>query len=102
MLSLFSADACPFAHRTRALLTHLGVEFQVREIDLQNRDPEFLKISPTGKVPLLVDGGTVLYESRIINDYLAEKLDWATAYSADPAERARQRYGAAPRWRPGA
>lgn len=88
---LFSAAVCPFAHRTRALLTHLEVPFELREIDLKDKPRDFLELSPTGKVPLLVDGEVKLYESAVINDYLAEKHDFRDAYPAGPAARARTR-----------
>jgi len=34
--------------------------------------PEFLALNPAGLVPVLVDGGQVLTESRIINEYLED------------------------------
>ena len=70
MITLFSAAACPFAQRTRALLEEVGASFKHREVDLDDRDPELLKLSPTGKVPFLVDGEVTLFESAVINDYL--------------------------------
>ena len=39
----------------------------------EHRRPEFLKINPAGKLPVLVDGDTVLTESIAIVTYLAEK-----------------------------
>ena len=90
-LTLYSAAACPFAQRTRALLTELGKPFDQREVDLDNRDPELLKQSPTGKVPFLVDGDLSLFESAVINDYLAEKFGFDDAYSDELPKRALQR-----------
>ena len=91
MVTIYSQNGCPFAHRTHALLTHLEIPFELKEIDTQNRPPELLRLSPTGRVPFLVHGDFTLYESQIINDYLADTLEWANAYSADPGLRARQR-----------
>ena len=91
MIAVYSSDVCPFAHRTRALLTHLGIDFQVHVVNLKDRDPEFLKLTPTGKVPLFVDGDVKLYESRVINDYIVEKHDFQGAYDPDVYRRARQR-----------
>jgi len=91
MITLFSAGACPFAQRTRALLTELGAPFEQKEVDLDDRDPELLRLSPTGKVPFLVDGDVTLFESAVINDYLAEKLGFEGAYSDDVGKRALQR-----------
>lgn len=91
MTVLYSADVCPFAQRTRALLTRLEVPFETRTVDLDDRDEEFLELTPTGRVPLLVDGAKKLYESMVINDYLAEKHGFATAYPGDPYAKARAR-----------
>ncbi len=83
MITIFSSAGCPFAHRTRALLNHLKEPFDLREVNLDDRDPELLELSPTGKVPFLVDGDLRLFESANINDYLAEKLRFQAAYSDD-------------------
>ncbi|HEY3698362.1 MAG TPA: glutathione S-transferase family protein [Spongiibacteraceae bacterium] len=57
-------------------LQELDVEFEFVTVNLlagENRRPEFLRINPTGKLPALVDGDTVLTESAAIALYLAEK-----------------------------
>ena len=89
MYKLFSAEVCPFAQRTRALLAHLGQEFELREVDLRDKPDDFVEVSPTGKVPLLVDGDLKLYESQVINDYLADRHLWAEAYPERVEARAR-------------
>ena len=91
MLILYTAEICPFAQRPRALLTHLGAPFEERTVDLAQRDPAFLGISPTGLVPLLLDGDLKLYESQVIIEYLADRLGWKDAFSADTRTRARQK-----------
>lgn len=96
-IQLYSARVCPFAQRTRALLTHLHQDFDEVDVDLSNRDPELLRLSPTGKVPFLVDGDLRLFESQVIGDYLAERFEWRAAYAGDLGLRARQRLAMA-RW----
>jgi len=62
--------------RARWTLQELGVEFEAVTVNLvagEHRRPEFLKINPAGKLPVLVDGDTVLTESIAIVTYLAEK-----------------------------
>ena len=62
--------------RVRWTLQELGVEFEAVTVNLiagEHRRPEFLKINPAGKLPVLVDGDTVLTESIAIVTYLAEK-----------------------------
>jgi len=58
------------------LLEEIGIEYEQVPVDFrkgENRDPEFLKINPNGKLPALVDGDLVLFESMAINLYLARK-----------------------------
>lgn len=97
MIRLYMHPACPFAHRPRALLARFDVEHEEVEIDLDDRPEEFLSLTPTGKVPLLVEGDLVLYESSIVDEYLADRFDWDRAWPDDPAARARQRL-AMERW----
>lgn len=97
MIRLYSAVVCPFAQRPRALLAHLGVPYEEIEIDLRDRPEDFLSMTPTGKVPLLVEDDLLLYESRYLMEYLAEAHDWNEALSDDVRLRARQRLGMA-RW----
>ncbi len=49
---------------------------------------EYLHLNPNGKVPTLVDGEVVVWESNTILRYLASKLAAGAAlYAADPAAR---------------
>ena len=91
MLTLYAMDGCPYAQRTRALLRRLDHPFELRTIDPHNKPGDFLAVSPNGKVPLLLDGDVKLYESFVTNEYVAEKLNWAKAFSTDVGQRARER-----------
>jgi glutathione S-transferase len=51
--------------------------------------PEFLRLNPTGQVPVVIDGDTVLRESNAIIRYLASRHRADTLFPADPAGRAR-------------
>jgi glutathione S-transferase len=46
------------------VLQEKGVDFEVHEVDLSNKSEEFLAVSPTGKVPVVVVDGDSLYESK--------------------------------------
>lgn len=62
--------------RVRWMLQELGVEFEAIEVNLfagEARRPEFLRLNPAAKLPVLVDGDFVLTESAAIVLYLAEK-----------------------------
>jgi glutathione S-transferase len=62
--------------RVRWTLQELGVDFESITVNLakgEHRRPEFLKINPAGKLPVLVDDDFVLTESVAIVLYLAQK-----------------------------
>jgi glutathione S-transferase len=62
--------------RVRWMLQELGVDFESITVNLAAGEhllPEFLKINPAGRVPVLVDDDLVLTESVAIVLYLAEK-----------------------------
>lgn len=50
-------------------------------------DPQFLAMNPHGRVPVIDDGGTVVWESHAILRYLAARSDAGTFWSDDPAVR---------------
>src|SRR5262245_1369411 len=52
-----------------------------------NTGGDYLKLNPNGKVPTLVDGGTVIWESHTIVRYLSNKLGKTDLYPADFAKR---------------
>ena len=57
-------------------LHELGVDCDLVQIDLSKREqrtPEFLQLNPFGRVPVLVDGDVVLWESHAILAYHGEK-----------------------------
>jgi len=62
--------------RANWTLQELGVEFESVIVNLlqgDHRTPEFLKLNPAGRVPVLVDGDAVITESAAIVLYLGEK-----------------------------
>jgi glutathione S-transferase len=85
---LFSARACPFAHRTRLVLAEKAVRFDLTEIDLQNKPQGFAAVSAYGKVPAIEHAGHRLYESAIVNEYLDEVFPSPPLLPADAGRRA--------------
>jgi glutathione S-transferase len=60
--------------RPWVLMQQAGIEFREHLIPFGDREWEsFRKLSPNGKVPCLVDGKTVVWESLAIVEYLAER-----------------------------
>jgi glutathione S-transferase len=57
-------------------LNEVGAEFEFEVVNLlggEHQRPEFLRLNPAGKLPVLVDGDLVIPESAAIVLYLAEK-----------------------------
>jgi glutathione S-transferase len=87
-VKLYNTQRCPYARRTRMVLHEKGVEFESYEVDLENKSEEFLKASPTGKVPVVVVDGDSIYESNVVNQYLDEVADGPRLMPEDPKRRA--------------
>ncbi|MFQ5458155.1 MAG: glutathione S-transferase family protein [Myxococcota bacterium] len=88
MIKLYSTYYCPYALRTRIVLAEKKIEHEHHEIDLKNKPADFLDISPYGKVPVLIDGDTRVYESAVINEYLDEKYPEPSLMPPTPEGRA--------------
>ncbi len=87
-VQVYSAKACPYAHRTRLVLLEKEIAFELTEIDLKNKPEWFSRISRYGKVPAIKHGDSEIYESAIINEYLNEVFPEPPLLPADPGQRA--------------
>ena len=90
-IEIFSAEACPYAQRSRMVLHEKDVPYDLTEIDLANKPDWFKDISPYGKVPVMRHRGRVIYESAIINEYLEEVFAEPALMPQDPGQRAEAR-----------
>lgn len=90
-LTLISHHICPFVQRATIALLENDLPFERRNVDLGNKPEWFLKLSPLGKVPLLlVDDETVLFESAVIAEYIND-LTGGSLLASDALSRSRQR-----------
>ena len=79
-MKLYTNLFSPNARKVHAVANELGIELETQTLDLragEQRTAEYLALNPNGKVPTLVDGDTVLWESNAIMCYLAGKGDTA-------------------------
>lgn len=90
VLKLVSFDLCPYVQRAAIALAEKNVPFERITIDLADKPDWFKEISPLGKVPLLMVGDEVLFESAVIVEYLDETVA-PRLHPADPLIRARHR-----------
>lgn len=95
VLKLISHKLCPYVQRAVIALTEKGVAFERIDIDLADKPDWFLKISPLGKVPVLVvpsaDGEVTLFESNVICEYIEDTQAGAKLHPEDALARAQQR-----------
>jgi len=88
---LISHHLCPYVQRTAIALNDKNVPYKRRNVDLSDKPDWFVKLSPLGKVPLLlVDDETVLFESAVIAEYIDE-VTGGGLLSTDSLEKSRQR-----------
>ncbi|MGH7825100.1 MAG: glutathione S-transferase family protein [Candidatus Binatia bacterium] len=94
MIKLYDFKSSPNCQRVKVVLEEKKLPYETIPIDLrakEQKSPEYLKLNPYGKVPALLDGDTILYESCIINEYLNEKYASPPLMPADPGKRAKAR-----------
>ena len=94
MIKLYDFKSSPNCQRVKIVLTEKNLPYEIMPVDLrakEQRTPEYLKLNPYGKVPVLTDDGTVLYESCIINEYLEEKYPSPPLMPKDPGQKAKAR-----------
>ncbi|GAB3038147.1 glutathione S-transferase family protein [Bowmanella dokdonensis] len=75
--------------RVLALCKHLGLQAEFIQLDPTNgslKTDEFAKLNPNMKVPVLVDGDTVLWEASAIMVYLCNKAGSSLWPANNPAE----------------
>src|SRR5207253_8763063 len=72
-------------------LAEKRLAYDLIEVDLKNKPKDLLELNPYAKVPVLVDGDGVIYESAIINEYLEEKYPTTPLMPNDQLQRAKVR-----------
>lgn len=93
-MKLYDDPECLFAQKVRIVLAEKELEYQRIFVDLragEQRKPEFLKLNPYGKVPVLIDDEVTVYDSTIINEYLEDEYPHPALMPSDSGGRARVR-----------
>ena len=90
MLRLLGRATSGNVQKVLWLLEEMGLEYSREDYGRQfenTADAAYLSLNPTGKVPTLVDGDTVVWESNSILRYLAAR-EGSAFLPADPGLRA--------------
>ncbi|MCK5820177.1 MAG: glutathione S-transferase N-terminal domain-containing protein [Psychromonas sp.] len=91
-MTLFSGDSDLYSHRARIVLAEKAVCVNIsylKQEDKQNWPAEVMESNPYQTVPVLIDRDLILYNSRIIMEYLDERFPHPPLMPVYPVERAK-------------
>jgi len=94
MIELYHNDMSVCAQKVRFALAEKKLVWESHHLNLRAGDqqqPEYLKLNPNAVVPTLVDEGTVIIESTVINEFIDDAYPEARLKPSDAAGRARMR-----------
>jgi len=90
-MTLFSGPNDPWSHRTRIVLAEKGIGIDIVSVEPGKLPEDLLDLNPYHTVPTLVDRDLVLYDSRVIMEYLDERFPHPPLMPVDPVTRAQFR-----------
>lgn len=90
-MNIYSSPSCPWCHRTRIVLAEKDITCETVDVDLNKLPEDLAELNPYNTVPTLIDRDLVLYDSRIIIEYLDERFPHPPLMPVDPVSRAKTR-----------
>jgi len=90
-MTLFSDNASHYSHRVRIVLAEKGVTVDLVESESGVAPPELADVNPYNSMPTLVDRDLVLYESKVMMEYLDERFPHPPLLPVYPVARAESR-----------
>ena len=91
VMTLFSGADDLYSHQVRIVLAEKGVTVDVLQVDPNEMPEDLLEVNPYNSVPTLLDRELVLYESRIIMEYLDERFPHPPLMPVYPVSRGQSR-----------
>lgn len=91
IMSLYSDHDDVYSHQVRIVLAEKGVNVEIMSVKSAQVPGDLLAINPYGTVPTLIDRDLVLYEARIIMEYLDERFPHPPLLPVYPVARAETR-----------
>ena len=90
-MTLFSKPTCIHSHRTRLVLAEKNINIEIVNVEGPDLPEDLMDLNPYHTVPTLVDRDLVLYDSRVIIEYLDERFPHPPLMPVDPVTRAQFR-----------
>jgi glutathione S-transferase len=70
-LKLFYSAASPYARKPRVVAAELGLDLDLEPVAVHSLQSDYGRINPVNRIPaLLADDGAVVFDSRVICEYL--------------------------------
>ncbi len=91
VMTLYSSPTCVMSHCARFVLQEKGIAAEIEYYDPENPPKDLLEDNPSGVSPTLIERDLVLYDSRIIMEYLDERFPHPPLHQMDPVSRASAR-----------
>jgi RNA polymerase-associated protein len=91
VMTLFSAPDNADSHRVRIVLAEKDISADIININPDNPPEDLSDLNPYNTAPTLVDRELVLYEARVIMEYLDERFPHPPLMPVDPVTRAHSR-----------
>ena len=91
VMTLFSKPTCIHSHRTRLVLAEKNINIEIVNVEGPDLPEDLMDLNPYHTVPTLVDRDLVLYDSRVIIEYLDERFPHPPLMPVDPVTRAQFR-----------
>ncbi|VAW65793.1 Stringent starvation protein A [hydrothermal vent metagenome] len=91
VMNLFTSPTCPYCHLVRIVLAEKDITFESLDVDLNSPPEELSELNPYNTVPTLIDRELVLYDARVIVEYLDERFPHPPLMPVDPVSRAKTR-----------
>lgn len=90
-MTFFSDSTSQYSHRVRIVLAEKGVTVEMIESDSAHPPAELADLNPYNSLPTLVDRDLVLYESKVMMEYLDERFPHPPLLPVYPVARAESR-----------
>ena len=90
-MTLFSRADDPWSHRARIVAAEKGLHIDIIDVEEGSLPEDLLDLNPYQSVPTLVDRDLVLYDSRVVIEYLDERFPHPPLMPVDPVARAQFR-----------
>lgn len=90
-MTYFSDAQDHYSHRVRIVLAEKGVTFDLEDIDPANLTEEVSELTPYQSLPVLLDRDLVLYEAKVMMEYLDERFPHPPLLPVYPVTRAQSR-----------